>query len=408
MPLTLGNDLTGLVSREVDSATTRTTGLGKSLTTGDNEFVEVVDGFLGNALRDGEIILGAIARNTAYSINLMTIADEYLTTIASSLQDGLATIGTAGPLSLDKLAVLQKNLDDKKLQANLLISTAKFDGKNLLAGGAKSIDVQVGINATDKLNIRVNDLSAGKLFRSTITNALNGWIKSQANPLGVTTYYGANQAALYQADVLNNNNLFYKAMTNNEGNAGGNGIMTSAQFGAAIFALSAEQKALLDQLAPVSSAALVATGGFAGSNNGQIAAIVNVGGGNVDVVGNGNNNVDELAALFRDNGATVISTGNATSRIRAQDVMQGALTQIRAEQANVSNQRTNVAESADALRASTNVTQAAADSYLKTDYVLTAQQYSEEIRKVVASITSLQAANKIPEAAQRLIDALAR
>jgi hypothetical protein len=203
MPLTLGNDLTGLVSREVDSATTRTTGLGKSLTTGDNEFVEVVDGFLGNALRDGEIILGAIARNTAYSINLMTIADEYLTTIASSLQDGLATIGTAGPLSLDKLAVLQKNLDDKKLQANLLISTAKFDGKNLLAGGAKSIDVQVGINATDKLNIKVNDLSAGKLFRSTITNALNQAIVA-AGGAGTTRYANATQVA---TGVLNNDNF---------------------------------------------------------------------------------------------------------------------------------------------------------------------------------------------------------
>ena len=45
--------------------------------------------------------------------------------------------------------------------------------------------------------------------------------------------------------------------------------------------------------------------------------------------------------------------------------------------------------------------------HLKTDYVLTAQQYSETIRTMVAAITSLQAANKIPEAAQRLIDALA-
>jgi hypothetical protein len=48
------------------------------------------------------------------------------------------------------------------------------------------------------------------------------------------------------------------------------------------------------------------------------------------------------------------------------------------------------------------------DLYLKTDYVLTAQLYSETIRTMVAAITSLQAANKIPEAAQRLIDALAK
>ncbi len=404
MPLTLGNDLTGLVSREVDNATTRTTGLGKSLTTGDNEFVEVVDGFLGNALRDGEIILGAIARNTAYSINLMTIADEYLATIASSLQDGLATVGTAGPLSLDKLAVLQKNLDDKKLQANLLIKTAKFDGKNLLAGGAKSIDVQVGINATDKLNIRVNDLDNGKLFRSTITNTVNSWIQNRANFAAVTaatTYF--NNQVNYNADVLNNVNLFSKALTNNAGAGGGGGVMSAANLEAALLgALTDEQLTLLDQLAPISLAFLKTVGG---ANN---RSFVNRAGGDITAVYGDAGSLAELRALFNDSAATVISTGNATQRIVAQDVLQGALTQIRTEQANVSNQKTNVMESADALRASTNVTQAAADSYLKTDYVLTAQQYSEEIRKVVASITSLQAANKIPEAAQRLIDALAR
>jgi len=386
MPLTLGNDLTGLVSREVDSATTRTTGLGKSLTTGDNEFVEVVDGFLGNALRDGEIILGAIARNTAYSINLMTIADEYLTTIASSLQDGLATIGTAGPLSLDKLAVLQKNLDDKKLQANLLISTAKFDGKNLLAGGAKSIDVQVGINATDKLNIRVNDLSAGKLFRSTITNALNQAIVA-AGGAGTTRYANASEVT---TGVLNNENFIRFAMAG-AGGSGTGAVITRTQLDTLVFNLSAEQKALLDQLAPTTRAAISALGGNAGRTFATMNAndLRDALGGAGNFNGAGTAEEQELFALFNDNAATTISTGNATSRIRAQDVMQGALTQIRAEQANVSNQRTNVAESADALRASTNVTQAAADSYLKTDYVLTAQQYSEEIRKVVASITSL-------------------
>jgi len=45
---------------------------------------------------------------------------------------------------------------------------------------------------------------------------------------------------------------------------------------------------------------------------------------------------------------------------------------------------------------------------LKADYVLTAQEYSETLRTMVAAITALQAANKIPEAAQRLLDALTR
>ena len=103
-----------------------------------------------------------------------------------------------------------------------------------------------------------------------------------------------------------------------------------------------------------------------------------------------------------------VNLENNETRILAQDVFTAALGAIRTEQAAVSNQKSNVVGAADALRATTNVTQKAADSYLKTDYVLTAQQYSETIRTMVAAITALQASNKIPEAAQRLIDALAR
>ena len=89
------------------------------------------------------------------------------------------------------------------------------------------------------------------------------------------------------------------------------------------------------------------------------------------------------------------------------DIFQSSLNSIRAEQARLSTQKTNLAEAVDALRATTNATEAAGNSYTKADYVLEAQQYSELIRQIVASVTSLQAANKIPEAAQRLIDSLA-
>ena len=51
MTLTLGNDLTGLGSREVDTAESKVRGLGTSLTTGNDVFVEVVDAFLGNSER---------------------------------------------------------------------------------------------------------------------------------------------------------------------------------------------------------------------------------------------------------------------------------------------------------------------------------------------------------------------
>ncbi len=398
MALTLGNDLTGLVSREVDAAGSRASGLGASLTTGNNTFVEVVDAFLGNSLRDGEIVLGAIAKNTAYSINLLTITDEYLKTIASSLQDGLKTIGSAGPLSGDKLAVLQKNLDDKRTQVALLINTADFDGKGLLKGGAKDIKVQVGLNVTDKLDVKVNDISTGKLFRSSITTALNNVIKLGAN---LTTYYvTANNATELNLDVLDNVNLFHAALTN-AGGRGSGGLMTAAQFGVLLFGLNATQKALLDQIAPVGNARLTTNNAgvtFANATAVQLQAMYADG-----------PSLAEFTAIVVDNHATNISVvGNIPNRVLAQDVFQNALNAVRTEQAGISTQKANVVEAADALRATTNVTQKAADSYLKTDYVLTAQEYSETIRTMVAAITSLQAANKIPEAAQRLIDALAR
>jgi len=414
MPLTLGNDLTGLVSREVDAAGSKASGLGASLTTGNDVFVEVVDAFLGNSLRDGEVVVGAVAKNTAYSINLLTITDEYLKTIASSLQDGLKTIGSAGPLSQDKLAVLQKNLGDKRAQVALLINTADFDGKGLLKGDAKDIQVQVGLNVTYKLGIKVNDISGGALFRSSITTALNNAIKAQiatgaGAALGTTYYVPANAAAEMQRDIDDNVNLIIAAYSGVGANAvtGGHGsgaVMTAAQFGAYLFALSDTQKALLDQMAPIGKAALTAANAgttFVNATGANMAAIVGAGG---DA-----NSIAEMLAILADDAATNISVvGNVANRVLAQDVFQNALNSVRAEQAAVSNQKSNVVEAADALRATTNVTQKAADSYLKTDYVLTAQQYSETIRTMVASITSLQAANKIPEAAQRLIDALAR
>jgi len=85
-----------------------------------------------------------------------------------------------------------------------------------------------------------------------------------------------------------------------------------------------------------------------------------------------------------------------------------ALTNIRGEQARLRTQENNLMENIDVMRASVNITQQTADSYLHTDYVLNAQEYSEVIRTIVAAITALQAANKIPEAAQKLLDSLVR
>ena len=519
MTLTLGNDLTGTVSREVGAASRTAAGLGESLTTGNDKFVEVVDGFLGSSLRDSEIVLGAIAKNTAYSINMLTITDEYLKTVGTSLQEGLKTIGSSGPISQDKLAVLQKNLNDKKDQVALLIKTADFDGKALLAGGAGKVDVQVGLSIADRFTIRVGDISTEKLFRTGASNAINDWI---AGNMARTTAY--NDAALF-ADAVS-------ARTNFSQEAG----LTAAELSAAIvatrggntsFARLGSEPLLLSAFidsalqadvgiaADGNTAAIVTaatnaliTGWQAGNDNATISTAVNaaanaaaanggaignaaealvgniLGGANLNatlqahtyITADGNtaaiaNAVD--AAILANAGAdmaTVAAAVNAaangaaaanggaignlaeqiflshsstglnitnasgaqittalghagtraqllvpladnqttdlttdTGRSLAQDVFTAALNTIRAQQAAVSNQKQNVIEAADALRATTNVTQKADDSYLKTDYVMTAQQYSETIRTMVASITALQAANKIPEAAQRLI-----
>ena len=114
----------------------------------------------------------------------------------------------------------------------------------------------------------------------------------------------------------------------------------------------------------------------------------------------------DLFSFFGNALATSLAT--VKDRTIALDVFQSALTNIRGEQARLRTQKTSLSEAIDALRATINVTEKTANSYTKTDYVLTAQEYSELIRQIVASVTALQAANKIPESAQRLVDSLAR
>ena len=197
--------------------------------------------------------------------------------------------------------------------------------------------------------------------------------------------------------------------------------MNASQFATLIHGLTTDQKTELNLMAPVTAAALTTANAgvtFVNATVDQLTDMFSIGGGHaaevgIEAIGNGNAqqiHFSELASLLQDNVTTNISdtSGDETSRVIAQDVFLNALRTMRAEQANLTNQKSNVIEASDALRATTNVTQKAADSYLKTDYVLTAQKYAETIRTMVASITALQAANKVPEAAQRLIDSLAR
>lgn len=399
MGLNLGNNLTGLVSREVDASNRRLSSLGSSMTTGSYDSLPVVDAFLGNSLRDSEKILGAVARSTNYVTNMLTIADEYLKTIGNSLQDGLMTIGSAGPVSEDKLSTLQKNLDDKRTQVALLLSTADFDGKSLLGGGAQQVDIQVGLALTDKVTISITDYADGKLFRTSITDAINEWLAADETR---STYYA--NASEIATDLESNINLVSVGLAN-AGGSGTGGAMTSAELAAAIVAVrdaNADYGTFLNAALPTLAAFMDnANAGVSFSNgtNVQIQAAID----------DGTNLADLVRPLLGDDVATTISDSTDTAaKTIAQDVFTNALNTIRKEQASVTNQKENILEATDALRATTNVTQAAADSYLKTDYVLAAQEYSELLKRVVAAVATLQANNKPTEATQRLVDGLVR
>ena len=397
MTLTLGNDLTGLVSREVDSGGSKASQLGASLTSGNDAFVEVVDAFLGNSLRDNEILLGTIAKNTAYGVNLLTVTDEYLKTIASLLQDSLKIISSAGSLSSDKLAVLQKSLSGKRTQINLLVKTAGFDGKSLLKG--VDMDVQVGLNVTDKLKIKVNDID-GKLFRSSIVTTINRWI---AEDYTRCRYY--NSESEMKRDLELNRNLVLVAIRKNGSGTGDK--LRVVDLATAILSLRDKNPSLpslLNETLPETISSLKSivphdnNRNFANTNINQLTDALK------SIIPGQPGAKKEVLDLFGGMSISLYTTKLAL----LNNIYVTALATIRGEQARVANQKQNLLFVADALRAATNITQKAADSYLKTDYVLTAQLYSETIRTMVAAITSLQAANKIPEAAQRLIDALAK
>ncbi len=398
MTLTLGNDLTGLVSREVDSGGSKASQLGASLTSGNDAFVEVVDAFLGNSLRDNEILLSTIAKNTAYGVNLLTVTDEYLKTIASLLQDSLKIISSAGSLSSDKLAVLQKSLSDKRAQINLLIKTAGFDGKSLLKG--VGMDVQVGLNVTNTLKIKVNDINDGKLFRSSITTTINRWI---AEDYTRCRYY--NSESEMKRDLELNRNLVLVAIRKNGSGTGDK--LRVVDLATAIVSLRDKNPSLpslLNETLPETISSLKSivphdnNRNFANTNINQLTDALK------SIIPGQPGAKKEVLDLFGGMSISLYTTKLAL----LNNIYVTALATIRGEQSGVANQKQNLLFVADALRATTNITQKAADSYLKTDYVLTAQLYSETIRTMVAAITSLQAANKIPEAAQRLIDALAK
>jgi flagellin-like hook-associated protein FlgL len=398
MPLTLNNDLTGLVSREVNAASSEVATRGKSMVTGDNQNLPPVDGFLGNSLHDSEFFLSALAKTASYATNVINVTEEYFKSIASYMQDAAGTIATAASISSDKVAVLQKHINDLRAQIDTAINTAFFDGRYVLKGGASQLNVQVSSDSAASVTVRVRNISGNRLFLTTLGRRINEWLAQDFNR---TTHY-ASQAEL-DAALLDNENLIAYSMQPGLGGAGNGPQITDANLAAGLIAIRAiDPQFFVDYItfaAPTFTAAVNAIGGgvtLANANVGNFTVVLGLGAG----------------VNYQDLGFGVFAVQDLrldTQRYRtiSLDIFQSSLNSIRAEQARLSTQKTNLAEAVDALRATTNATEAAGNSYTKADYVLEAQQYSELIRQIVASVTSLQAANKIPEAAQRLIDSLA-
>ena len=208
MALTLGNNLTGGVSRTVIESNRQASTLGESMTSGLNQNIESVDAFLGNSLRDNQLILGAIAKNTNYSTNMLATAKEYMNILAQSLQEGLTTIGSSGQVSAEKLATLEQSLSDTRTQVSLLIKTADFDNKALLTGGVQDLSVQVGLSTADKLNFSINNLGEGRLFRSGVTRQLINYLAANVNR---SRYYAADPTRLTQ-DMTDTKNLITEGL----------------------------------------------------------------------------------------------------------------------------------------------------------------------------------------------------
>tara|TARA_B110000503_G_scaffold122553_1_gene187261 strand:- start:2981 stop:3865 length:885 start_codon:yes stop_codon:yes gene_type:complete len=206
MALTLGNNLKGLVSREVDATGRKTIGLGESMTTGINKFTPVVDAFLGNSLRDSEITISSITRDLSYSANMLNVADEYLKVIASLTQECLTIISSAAGKSDEKTVTLQAALNNKKDQINMFINSAGFDNKLLLNGSVRDLNVQVGKTSDDVIELNIINIGDGKLFRSSTAQGYNEYLH---NNFALTRYY-VNQNEI-NLDYKENKNLLQLA-----------------------------------------------------------------------------------------------------------------------------------------------------------------------------------------------------
>ncbi|MFK7974473.1 MAG: hypothetical protein AB8B66_06435 [Rickettsiaceae bacterium] len=366
---------------------------GESIATGINQSVGVIEDLIGSAENDTCAIAWSTLKATTNATNMLEIGQSRIVEGSNALTRGLGIIGNSGgnPGHLDRL---QEQLDASKAQLDTMLRSADFDSIGLFSGEAKNFEIPVGTSITDTVKISLPDLLNGKLYRTSITTELNKWIV--ANP-GQTTYYA--NAGEIETDAKNNVNLIACSIANAGGTGTGGGAMTDQQIGNALLALTPKSKQLLDQMAPTSVAFLTnANPGvtFVNADAAQLTAMI----------GNAPSKA-EVVALLQDNMATNISRGDgdalARDRLISENVLTNAANTLRQTKATINSKQDHITFAADSLRNNINVTQKSADSYLKTDYLKTVQEFSDQLKALMAAISAIQGSNKSVEATQRFM-----
>jgi len=253
--------------------------------------------------------------------------------------------------------------------------------------------------------ISIKNISEGKLFRTSFAQAINNWL---AEDYTRCRYYQSQEEI--QLDLKKNNSLIHSSLWRTGSGTGHNLISMQQTCNAIInirnihpnisFFMESTLPESLESLRAIAPAN--ATRDFSTANYFQIftASSIRPGHPNPGMK-------REFIPLIQDD--TNVNLSNMRTDVAytlLHDIYTNALNTIRNEQANIANQKQNLLSLAGSIRSNSNVTEKASNSYLSTDYVLAAESYAENIRKLVSSITALQANNKIPDAIQNLLSNL--
>ncbi len=442
MVVALQNSLTKYVAREVNDACLNVRYLNNSINTGQNELITPISFSLGSGLRDEYIFFRSVTKRLSYGFNLVLVANKSLSSIISELTQCLCIVTKAKIVSYDKLEILQKNLNEKIQNINLIIKSANFDGKALLKDGLNA-DIQVGMGATETISIRIEKLE-GNLFRNNAANALNKYLGAELGRVGgyrtqkaldeaVLTRVNFTQADAYDLDeeqlsraieVARNGNEFFLNLDNDIPRINDvlevgytNSLRVKLHMAHGVNADVIED--VIDQVrrenvSDITDIKAIAkeierVGGTVARNvflsydtfhaTLHRAEQQNIENSLVDP-----EDRDELIRLLRD--IQSISLATSIERISAQEVILSALSAVRIIESDLARQKSNIVEILSIFKSKNNVIQQVADSYLKTDYVLTSQQLVEEINRISGSIAALQAGNKLQETVLKLLQSL--